>query len=139
VQAETSGGQSEPCTKRIGRKSAAQHIARSSLPETGGEYGADNVGTEVPTGIGTSIDVVVRRPNGYWFYEIKTFQSPRACIREAIGQLLEYSLWPGSREAGRLIVVGETAADKKAMGYCSSLKKRFSLPVEYHQLALKSV
>ena len=64
------------------------------------KHGADNVGTELPTGIGTSVDLVVRQPNGYWFYEIKTFLEPRACIREAIGQLLEYAFWPGSQALG---------------------------------------
>jgi hypothetical protein len=102
------------------------------------EYGPDNVGTELPTGVGTSVDLVVRRPDAFWFYEIKTFQSPRACIREAVGQLLEYSFWPGSKEACRLVVVGESAAQKDALEYCRRLKKRFSLPIEYQQIAIKN-
>ena len=57
------------------------------------KHGSENVCREVVTVDGNSIDLVVRRPDGYWFYELKTYQSPRACIREAIGQLLEYSFW----------------------------------------------
>ena len=53
------------------------------------KHGAENVGTESSTGIGTRVDLVVRQPNGYSFYEIKTSLQPRACMREAIGQLLE--------------------------------------------------
>ena len=97
-------------------------------------YGAENVGTELPSGVGTSVDVVVRRTDGYWFYEIKTGVSPRACLREAVGQLLEYAFWPGAQEATRLIVVGETAMDKDAEEYLRRLKERFVLPIEYEQV-----
>ena len=100
-------------------------------------YGADNVCREVACGIGNnSIDLVVRQADGYWFYDIKTFPSPRACMREAIGQLLEYAFWPGCQNASRLIVVGEAAPDRDVVGYCRQLKKRFSLPVEYEQIVL---
>ena len=102
------------------------------------EHGHENVGSEVSTGIGTSIDLVVRQPNGYWFYEIKTFQSPRACVREALGQLLEYSFWPGSQEARRLIIVGESAPDEDVRNYCRCLNKRFSLPIEYQKIVPES-
>lgn len=96
-------------------------------------YGAEHVGTELPSGVGTSVDVVVRRAEGYWFYEIKTGHSPRACLREAVGQLLEYAFWPGTQEATRLIVVGETAIDKDAEECLRRLKERFALPIEYEQ------
>ncbi len=81
------------------------------------KYGKNNVGTELPSGVGTSVDLVVRSDGKYWFYEIKTSPSPRACIREALGQLLEYSFWPGAQEAMRLVVVGETALDKDGKEY----------------------
>src|SRR5262249_53450967 len=68
------------------------------------EYSPDNVGSELPTALGTRIDVVVRRSeNEFWYYEIKTALSPRACLREAFGQLMEYAYWPGGYEAKRLI------------------------------------
>jgi len=99
-------------------------------------FGVDNVVRELASGVGTFIDVGVRRPNGYWFYEIKTTHSPRACIREAIGQLLEYSFWPGAQEATRLVVVGETACDHDGQEYLRILKERFSLPIDYEQIVL---
>ena len=63
-------------------------------------YGQDNVGTERPTGTGGEVDVVVRHRAKYWFYEIKTENSARACIREALAQMLEYSFWPGGSGSG---------------------------------------
>jgi hypothetical protein len=100
------------------------------------QYGADNVRTELPSGAGTSIDVAVCHEREFLFYEIKTAHSPRACLRQALGQLLEYSFWPGSQEAARLIVVGETPLDKEGAKYLRKLRKRFSLPIEYEQVVV---
>lgn len=100
------------------------------------QFGVENVGDEIPSGIGTSIDVVVRQNADFWFYEIKTARSPRACIRQALGQLLEYTFWPGSQEATRLIIVGETALDESGEEYLRKLRERFSLPVEYEQIVI---
>jgi hypothetical protein len=52
------------------------------------KHGRENVRTEQPSGVGTLIDIVVKMKDEYWFYEIKTALTPRACLREAIGQLL---------------------------------------------------
>ncbi len=95
------------------------------------EYGVDNVRTEQPSGVGTLIDAVVHTNNEYWFYEIKTALTPRACLRDAIGQLLEYSFWPGAQEPTRFIVLGETPLDKDGEEYLRRLIERFSLPIEY--------
>jgi hypothetical protein len=95
-------------------------------------YGSDNVGTELDNA-GGQVDLVVRRGDKYWFYEIKTAMSARACIREAIAQLLEYSFWPGAQEAEKLIVVGEPPFDADAQRYLATLRARFSLPIEYQQ------
>ncbi len=99
------------------------------------KYGSENVGTEIPNGVGTKIDVVVRQVHEFWFYEIKTAHSPRACLRQAISQLLEYAYCPGSKEEpSRIIIVGESALDKESAEYLSTLRKRFSLPIEYEQI-----
>jgi len=101
-------------------------------------YGEINVCREVNSGIGTSIDVVVRQGKEYWFYEIKTDGSPRSCIRQAIGQLLEYAHWPGSVEAARLIVVGEAQLDAEGKEYIKILRGRYSLPIDYEQIVLQN-
>jgi len=115
------------------RHNALQEMLFRQLSE---EYGADKVGTENSSGAGTSIDVVVKQNEGFWFYEIKTASSPRACIRQAIGQLLEYAFWPGSKEPTRLIVVGESALDQEGSVYIRTLNERFSLPIEYRQVVV---
>lgn len=97
-------------------------------------YGAKNVAEEHPSGAGTKVDAIVRDGDAYWFYEIKTSLSPRACIREAIGQLLEYSFWSGAQQAIGLVVVGEGAMDQETETYLSELRRRFALPISYERI-----
>jgi hypothetical protein len=100
------------------------------------QYGEENVGTELVSGVGTSVDIVVRTVHGYVFYEIKTAITPRACLREAIGQLLEYSFWPGAQSAIKLVVVGESPIDDVCAEYLRRLNLRFPLPIDYEQIIL---
>lgn len=100
-------------------------------------YGAAEVGTELYSADG-HVDVVLRRSQRFWFYEIKTAMSAQACIRQALAQLLEYAYWPGAQEAEKLIIVGEPPLDNNAKLYLSTLKQRFSLPIEYEQFNMKT-
>lgn len=102
------------------------------------QHGSDSVGVEQGTGNGTLVDVVLRLDGRFWFYEIKTGSSARACIREALSQLLEYSCWPGAQEAERLIIVGEPPLDKDAAAFLECLREKFSLPVYYQQLDMNT-
>jgi len=102
------------------------------------KYGEKNVGTEVSTGDGTSIDVVLDGGSGYWFYEIKTASSVKASIRQALPQLLEYSYWPNENRAVRLIVVSHLPAGDIPEQYLEMLRNTFGIPIYYEQFCLKS-
>lgn len=104
-----------------------------------GLYGDDNTSGEQDCGNRTPVDVAVRHGDAYTYYEIKTGLSAQSCIREALGQLLEYSYWPGAQEASRLVIVGEAPCDKDAAAFISKLRKAFSLPIEYQQFDRSSV
>lgn len=97
--------------------------------------GFEVVKLEVPIGQ-RSVDVVVQHGNNLWFYEIKTADTVRQCLREAIGQLLEYALWPGATRPTRLIVVGEPALSSEAELYLRLLNIRFPIELEYEQITL---
>jgi hypothetical protein len=99
-------------------------------------YGRDNVGTE-QSNTGVRVDVVLRQGREYWYYEIKNASSARACIREALAQLLEYAYWPGAQEATRLIIVGEPEFDPEARAYIDRLRNRFALPIGYQQIEME--
>lgn len=97
-------------------------------------YGEDNVGTEVYAN-GLSIDLVVKQGENYWFYEIKTASTARACIRQALGQIMEYSYWPGHQRAAKLVIVGSAVATAEEIYYIEFLQETFSLPLEYKAIS----
>ena len=82
------------------------------------------------------IDVVLKNGNEVIFYEIKVSGSAKACIRDAIGQLMEYAYWPDRRNANLLVVVGEEAIDDKTAKYLQYLNNSFSLPIQYEQISI---
>jgi hypothetical protein len=101
-------------------------------------HGKDNTSGEQGSGNGTSVDVAVRHGKSYTYYELKTGLSAQSCIREAIGQLMEYSYWPGSQQVDKIVVVGEADYDRNAKAYLARLRKDFSLPIDYKQFDMKS-
>ena len=94
------------------------------------------VGTEHPDGNGRYIDLVARRDEAFEFYEIKSGPSPRLCIREALGQLLEYGYWGDGVQPARLIVVGERPIDSEAEAYLAGLRHKFQLPIHYRHVGV---
>jgi hypothetical protein len=102
------------------------------------EHGQNHVGTEIANGCGGRIDVVVQGENGYIYFEIKVGQSLQSCIRNAVGQLLEYSFWPGSQSAASLVVVGERPLDDEGRRYLETLQKELSIPIAYRQVLLET-
>jgi hypothetical protein len=83
-----------------------------------------------------AIDVVAEADEELWFYEVKTAGSVRQCLREAIGQLLEYAFWPGATRPAKLIVVGEPPPTNESDIYLEVLNAFLPVHLEYHQLAL---
>lgn len=94
------------------------------------KYGEDNVSLENPFN-GNRIDAVAKTKEGYIFYEIKTANTAKSCIRQAVGQLLEYGFWPGKNNASKIVVVGEPSIDKKTKDYIIFLKDEFKIPIDY--------
>lgn len=84
------------------------------------------------------VDLVVKEDHQVTYYEIKICDSAQQCIRQAIGQLLEYSYWPGAEQATRLIVVGEPELDSAAREYLVTLDEIFNLRIFYLQFDWKS-
>ncbi len=109
-------------------------IQKALHQQLSGEYGIENVGTEISSGRGTSVDLVVKQKPEYWFYEIKTAHTAKKCIRQAIGQLLEYSYWPNNQEATRLVIVGKPIMDEEARKYIEKLRSQFTLPIYYESI-----
>jgi len=98
-------------------------------------YGNENVSVENPF-LGNRIDIVLKTDTEFHFYEVKVASSAKACIRQAVGQLLEYAYWPGKKHAHKIVVVGEHILEKEAAGYLLFLQNEFHLPIEYKQITI---
>jgi len=102
-----------------------------------GKFGASSVGTELDTGSGTTVDVVTSVKKKITFFEIKTSNSVRASIRQAIPQLLEYAYWPEETRAEELVIVSHLPITTTAERYIAHLRDNFKIPLSYHQFDLK--
>ena len=100
------------------------------------KYGKNKVGTEIPSGNGMYIDLVVRpKTDAMTFYEIKTALEPRICIREGIGQLLEYAYWGDQAQLPTgLVVVGPSPIDERSEEYLRKVRQNFDISIGYHHL-----
>jgi hypothetical protein len=99
------------------------------------KYGYENVSLEQCIG-NKKVDIVLRKNNSIIFYEIKINDSAKACIREAIGQLMEYAYWPNNINADSLVVVGEESVDNNTSKYLKHLKDKFNLPIQYEKIEI---
>jgi hypothetical protein len=79
------------------------------------------------------VDLVLRPKNEVWFFEIKMAPTAKSCIRDAIGQLLEYGIYPDQQRASKLLVVGDGRPDKNDVLYISHLRAKFKLPIYYRR------
>ena len=68
-------------------------------------------------------------------YEIKTYK-PKKCIREALGQLLEYNHYPSKDSSDILYVVGEDMLDMEDKQYLSFLREKYNIPIWYRRYDL---
>lgn len=102
-------------------------------------YGEGNVGTENPTGTGTLIDVVIRHSDGYCFYEIKTSPTLKQCIRDALGQLLEYAYYGNSVQIREFVIVSPNKMTNACFGYISLLRKEYKIPIRYQRFDVETM
>lgn len=97
-------------------------------------YGKDKVRMERPlNSIGVKVDLSIKDGDREIFFELKTSNSIRACIREALSQILEYSYYPDKDRAKKLIIVSQNPINKQAKDYLNKLRKQFNIPVYYKQ------
>jgi hypothetical protein len=101
------------------------------------EFGPGTVWTEYPTGTGGFADAYVRHPNQSCnLYEIKIADTATQLVRQAMGQLLEYSFREGGLEPMKLFAVGEPALDKVTGVFLERLRGDFNLDIDYLQIEL---
>ena len=73
-------------------------------------------------------------------HEVKPYKEARACIREALGQLLEYWYYRKSDKypfAAKLIIVGPETSLCSDKTYLRKINEKHSIPIEYRQWDLR--
>lgn len=98
------------------------------------EHGEARVGTEIGTGLGTYVDLVVKENSGYIFYEVKTDLTVKMCVRKALSQLMEYAYWDEKDfKVNKLVIVSTNDKCAETEAYLKKLRERFGLPIHYQQ------
>lgn len=92
------------------------------------QFGANNVFREQ-----NYVDLVVNHPEGASYYEIKTDETAKKCIRTALGQLLEYAHYPDQDRANQLVIVGDPAPTNDDRAFIAYLRNRFGIEIYYAQ------
>jgi hypothetical protein len=92
------------------------------------KHGKKAVGFEVDF-----VDLRVTKDGKTTFYEIKTDSSAQRCIRNALGQLFEYSTYPSETNADKWIVVGDPVPTADDIAYLGHLRRQFRMPIHYAQ------
>jgi len=91
------------------------------------------VGSECETGFARQVDIVVEKNNKKTFYEIKVGKNALYCIREALGQLLEYSYFPNKENADKLVIVSTLELNEKEKTYIKHLRETINMPIHYQK------
>ncbi|QKX06761.1 hypothetical protein HN014_18180 [Aquimarina sp. TRL1] len=77
------------------------------------------------------IDIKVNLTNGkIQLYEVKPYQNPSYCIREALGQLLYYASRT-TEQIDLIAIVGPNILDTRAQSYFDYVKRNVNFPFEY--------
>lgn len=96
------------------------------------KYGDENVVLEE-----NYVDIKLIQPDYITFYEVKSSPYASECIKEALGQILLYSLNDTDKRPKKHIVVGQyppTDNDKK---YIDFLKQNLKLEFDYLNVELE--
>lgn len=90
------------------------------------KYGKENVVLEE-----NFVDIKLIQPDYISFYEVKSSSNASECIKEALGQLLLYSLNDNDSRPKKHIVVGQYPATENDNKYIAYLKDNLKLEFEY--------
>ena len=108
-------------------------------------YGQNKVKTNVSAGYGgNKVDMIIERNDkevqGFVYYEIKTYDSLRLSIREALGQILEYAMWPDKNRATKFVIVTQPCPHEENMAkrYFENLRKVLKLNIYYQSFDTNS-
>ena len=79
---------------------------------------------------GQRVDIkgIYKETDEWHYFEIKT-DSAKKSIREALGQILEYTHYPNMKRATKMFIVGPQKPDDKDIAYMEFIRKTYGIPV----------
>lgn len=96
-------------------------------------YGEDCVGTEQGSISKGEIDFVIEKGEWRVFAELKTSARALTCIRESLGQLLEYAYFGMKSPPAELWVIGTGGCSGKERHYLQELRMHLGIKLYYRQ------
>jgi hypothetical protein len=91
-------------------------------------------GTEIPSGSGGRIDLVVKTVDGFFdLYEVKPAVAARHAIRQALPQLLEYAFRSDNPRVRNLYIASDANLDAVSERFLRKLQAR-NIPVYYRHI-----
>lgn len=116
------------------RSGAADYVvdrAHNRLQQEVFEYLSSIQGNEVVMEKG-NVDIIVKSGTKTTFYEIKAYNSAKQCLREALGQIIEYSWFKNSeRNKLNLIIVGPRKPTQIEKEYINYIKSSFQQSITF--------
>ncbi len=80
------------------------------------------------------VDIMRESSTEQWLYEIKPFENVMYCLRNAIGQLIEYSFrFSTPTKKTYLVIVGPGELTGEAVSYFNHYEEYINLPISYMQ------
>ncbi len=77
------------------------------------------------------VDLQAMKYGYIYYFEVKTYDTARACIREALGQILEYNHFPNVHRANRMYIVGPVKATEGELQYIKYLRQNYHMNINY--------
>jgi hypothetical protein len=82
------------------------------------------------------VDIKAKTQQDTWHYfELKT-DNPKQSIRTALGQILEYSYYPDTNKAEKLIIVADEKPNVDEKKYLDHIRNKFNIPITYRYFNL---
>lgn len=79
------------------------------------------------------VDLSIETDKSITFIEIKTASTAKRCMREGIGQLLEYAHYAKTKNSCELVIMGDAPMTRKDESYLEFLRAEYDLPLHYSQ------
>lgn len=108
-----------------------QQIQKAFLKFLKAKHQKSIVEAEVRLPSGKYADLVQRNNDSYIIYEVKSYNSLLTSLRVAVGQLLEYSLFPGNSVATKLVLVSDILPSSVFRSYLVQLNQHLMVQINY--------